>query len=88
MTNQRLFDIVRYMRAEIHNAELITDDEYAELAMEHSAVDRLEDYDELRARLNKLEAAAREFVRKVECGEARSVRSYAAFREALGGDKG
>lgn len=31
----------------------------------------------------ELVQAAREFVRKVETGEARSVRSYAAFKAAL-----
>lgn len=43
--NQRLFDLVRYMRTELHVAGLITDDEYAALAQEHAAVARLEDYD-------------------------------------------
>lgn len=43
--NQRLFDLVRYMRTELHVAGLITDDEYAELAQAHDAVRRLEDYD-------------------------------------------
>lgn len=34
-------------------------------------------------RVTKLVKAAEEFVRKVECGEARSVRSYAQFKAAL-----
>jgi hypothetical protein len=49
--NQRMFDLVRYMRSELHTAGLITDDEYAELAQEHSAVKRLEDYDVAVARI-------------------------------------
>jgi hypothetical protein len=36
-----------------------------------------------RARIAELVAAAEEFCRKVECGEARSVRSYAQFKAAL-----
>lgn len=46
-TNQRLFDLVRYERASLHNANLISDDEYALLAEEHSAAQRLETYDGL-----------------------------------------
>lgn len=43
--NQRMWDLVRYQRSELHVAELITDDEYAELAIDHPAVKRLENYD-------------------------------------------
>jgi hypothetical protein len=43
--NQRLFDLVRFMRAELHGAELITDEEFLMLAKETGAVKRLEDYD-------------------------------------------
>lgn len=43
--NQRLWDLVRYQRSELHTVGLITDDEYAELAQDHPAVKRLEDYD-------------------------------------------
>ena len=52
LTNQRLFDLVRYMRSELHDAELITDEEYVMLASEHASVQRLEDYDALRAKLD------------------------------------
>lgn len=48
MTNQRMWDLVRYMRSELHTANLITDVEYALLAEDHAAVKRLEDYDALR----------------------------------------
>ena len=55
-TNQRLFDLVRQQRMELHNADLISDEEYLELAHEHSAVARLEDYDAMRERIRTLEA--------------------------------
>lgn len=42
---QRLWDLVRYQRAELYAASLITDEEYAELASDHAAVKRLEAYD-------------------------------------------
>jgi hypothetical protein len=63
-THLRLFDLVRFMRAELHQADLITDEEYAWLCMEapmnqgagSPSPRRLEDYDELRAKLNAQEA--------------------------------
>lgn len=39
---QRLWDLVRYMRLELLEKRAITYDEYAELAMDHAAVARLE----------------------------------------------
>lgn len=51
MTNQRLFDLVRQARHELHMAELITDTEFAALATEPGAVSRLEDYDASRRAL-------------------------------------
>ncbi len=45
---QRLWDLVRYQRAALYTAELITNDEYAELAQDHAAVRRLEGYDRQR----------------------------------------
>ena len=59
-TSLRLFDLVRFMRSELHEQNLITDDEYAwlcssEMAMSESGGSpsprRLEDYDQLRAEL-------------------------------------
>ena len=57
-TNVRLFDLVRYMRSELHQAELITDDEYAWLCSGSEMANspkggspsprRLEDYDTMR----------------------------------------
>lgn len=38
-------------------------------------------------RLERLEKAAQNFIDKVDRGEARSVRSYAEFKEALGGER-
>lgn len=43
--NQRLWDLVRHQRIELHIVGLITDDEYAELAQDHGAVKRLEELD-------------------------------------------
>lgn len=51
---QRLFDLVRYQRAELHQAGLLSDDEYAEICesgatgTDAGSVARLETYDELR----------------------------------------
>lgn len=67
-TNVRLFDLVRFMRSELHAAELITDDEYswlchgAEMANSKAGGSpsprRLEDYDGIRKQL-AAEIAAR-----------------------------
>ena len=45
-------------------------------------------YDELLRQRDKLLAACKEFVRKVECGEARSVRSYAQMKAAIKNTEG
>ena len=57
--NQREHDLVRYQRQELYQAHLITEDEYADLAKDHAAVRRLEDYDVLRAKLIASEAENR-----------------------------
>jgi hypothetical protein len=49
--NQREHDLVRQMRMELHSDDLITEAEYAALASEHGGVQRLEDYDVLRAQM-------------------------------------
>jgi hypothetical protein len=64
-SNVRLFDLVRYQRGALHEAELISDAEYswlcssAELATSPEggspSRERLEDYDTMRARLAALE---------------------------------
>ncbi len=72
--NVRLFDLVRYMRSELHEADLIDLHEYAwlcgqcELAQGDGSPSprRLESYDRVRARIKELEAdlaVARRYVR-------------------------
>ena len=64
-TNVRLFDLVRYMRSELHEADLITDQEYFWLCAEAPMAKgqgspsprRLEDYDEIRAKMKRMEKA-------------------------------
>lgn len=47
---QRLYDLVRYCRAELHEEGLITDSEYAEMcAWGSDSARRLEDYDATKA---------------------------------------
>ena len=42
---QRLWDLVRYARSYLHEKDLISDEEYFDLALDHAAVGRLEAYD-------------------------------------------
>ena len=60
LTNQRLFDLVRHQRIELHTEGLITDEEYAMLASEHASVRRLEDYDVLRAKLDSFSSGGQQ----------------------------
>jgi len=53
---QRMFDLVRYMRSELHAKELISDEEYAVLSQDHPAVKRLESYDEMKKQLAEARA--------------------------------
>lgn len=69
---QRLRDLVRHQRGALHDAELITDAEYAELAGDHGAVARLSGYDELQGDLR---------VAKADLGRMR--RAYEKACEAL-----
>lgn len=48
--------------------------------------DRVETIHDKLIRLEKLEEAARRFIAKVDCGQARSKESYKQFKEALGYD--
>jgi len=50
---------------------------------EQTTIDLLDEIKNLEAQRDALFAAAVEFVRKVESGEARSVRSYAQFKQAI-----
>jgi hypothetical protein len=63
-THVRMFDLVRYCRATLHEDGLITDKEYAWLCVAPMATSpsggspsarRLEDYDQLQARIKRLE---------------------------------
>lgn len=74
-TDVRLFDLVRYMRSELHQAELITDDEYAWLCSANPGEDtadgspsreRLETYDELRLELNSWQAMAESLANEID----------------------
>ncbi len=53
LTSQRLFDLVRHQRSNLLQDELITEEEYDELCKDHAAVMRLEDYDDMAARLRE-----------------------------------
>jgi hypothetical protein len=75
-SNVRLFDLVRYMRRELHEAGLITDEEYywlcssAPLARNPDlngspSRRRLEDYDDLRKQLTTLQQEHEELLRRV-----------------------
>ncbi len=57
--NQRVHDLVRFMRTELHDKGLITDEEYAELAVDHGGVKRLEDYDGVIQKANLAAASKR-----------------------------
>lgn len=65
-SNQRLFDLVRQQRAELHDAELINDAEYAALAMATGSVQRLETYDDLQSQLAALKLANEKLVELVK----------------------
>lgn len=70
--NKRLFDLVRYMRSDLHKTGLITDDEFAFLIYECPLAQgqgspsriRLEDYDEIAAetRIAELEESLKDAV--------------------------
>jgi len=63
--NQRLFDLVRYQRAELHEAGLISDQEYVDLVTEldgkmKGSIARLESYDQLQQSNTKLTERVKE----------------------------
>lgn len=53
-SNERLFDLVRYCRTELHEANLINDEEYAGIASTGGSIERIQAYDNLRAENSKL----------------------------------
>ena len=63
---QRLWDLCRSQRFELHNADLISNEEYANLAFDHGAVSRLETYDEMNVRLKKVNKVAELVKRTLE----------------------
>lgn len=89
-TNVRLFDLVRYSRASLHENELITDEEYywlcggAEMANSPKGGSpsprRLEDYDEIRKQLEAMRAT----VIATEAYQAGLAADNEAMREDIG----
>jgi hypothetical protein len=71
-TNKRLFDLVRYQRSELLQAGLITEDEYLYLLADAPLAKgggspsprRLEDYDEIRAKMKSMEKALGEIAQQ------------------------
>jgi hypothetical protein len=53
---QRLWDLCRYARETLLEDGLLSNDEYAALAEDYPAVDRLDTMDELRAEIRKVKA--------------------------------
>lgn len=66
--NQRLWDLLRFCRHDLHNEELITNEEFAELVMMTGAVQRLETYDEHRARARRDVAVLLEVIEELKVG--------------------
>lgn len=85
-TNVRLFDLVRFMRGELHDAGLITNSEYFWLVSNSDITEsgkggspsprRLEDYDELAAKLEQANAKIKNFEQLRE-GDFKLVRDFA-----------
>lgn len=74
---ERLRDLVRQQRAELHDANLISDEEYAALAMTVGATARLYGYDELRANLDNAFARIAKLEEELD-------RTYRALRREQG----
>lgn len=83
--NRRLWDLVRYQRMELHDAELISDQEYADLASDHGSVKRLETYESLRRDLASAKALLGEarFYVENNCGLGPDVSPLLARIDAL-----
>lgn len=75
-SNVRLFDLVRFMRSELHEKDLITDEEYHWLCAEAPLASspaggspsprRLEDYDDLQDTLNRSKEALAWFIQQFQ----------------------
>lgn len=63
---ERLFDLVRYQRAELHQAELISDGEYTSLLADYSSKARLETYDDMRKQLSILRTEYRNALEEIK----------------------
>jgi hypothetical protein len=72
MNDARLFDLVRYQRGELFEADLITEEEYSWLLSESPLAKgsgspsprRLESYDQVRAKITPLETALKEIAKQ------------------------
>lgn len=82
----RLRDLVRHQRGELHDAGLLTDEEYAALAGDHGAVARLEGYDEVRAESARLTRELAEARAQGMQAAADYAEGYAEAMEAAGHD--
>ncbi len=84
MTDERLFDLVRYQRAALLDAALITEEEYAELALATSSPQRLATYDALRRERTTLRKALAGMIDVATRGDqnASRINRIKAYREA------
>lgn len=90
-THARLFDLVRFMGSELHQADLITDEEYAWLCREAPMAKgpgspsprRLEDYDDLRAKMSTQHEALKSAAISLEYWQARTPEADVAKAETL-----
>lgn len=79
----RLLDLVRHQRAELHEAGLLTDEEYAALAAVSESPCRLETYDKIIEERDKLRAAALAWGRWCHSTEGMEGELFDAAVEAL-----
>lgn len=64
MDRKRLWDLVRQQRMELHDAELISDEEYAELASDGGSVKRICSYDDMREEIKTLKERINQLEKK------------------------
>jgi hypothetical protein len=84
--NQRQIDLLRYARHLLHDAELISNEEYAWLLSEQpGAVGRLERYDASRIRINELNGqlvSAKERIQNLEAELVSAEKQILSYLEA------